>query len=272
MFYVRILFKNNYKTLVRKCQQNLLEYKKNKNSRKSFEFFLVTRKLLTLMLQRIRRKSFVIFHTRRFSRFKAYHTFLFCDRKKRRVLFQIGRTETKEAAREIVYARIENTSGSKNAGKISKMHASSSKPKSESLITVFSARCSDSPIPLSFSLSLSLSLNIFLFLPLFLRSLYSTNAGKRLTVDSSVNDVVVGSCPAFVLLPSAPREILRKELLSRFAACLVILASSNEFPPFLSACRKEETHYKNLPSYSFRRSWHVPSNLVASQYCTGLLI
>jgi len=162
------------------------------------------------------------------------------------VLFQIGRIETKEAAREIVY---ENMSGSKNASKILKMHASSSKPKSKSLITMFSARCSDSPIPLSFFLSLSLSLNIFLFL-----YLYSTNTGKRLTVDSSVNDVVVGSCPAFVLLPSAPREILRKELLSRFAACLVILASSNEFPPFLGARRKEETHYKNLPSYSFRRS------------------
>lgn len=208
-----------------------------------------------------------------------YIVLLLCDRKKRRSLFQIGRSETEEASREIVYARIENTSGSKNAGKISKTHASSLKPKSESLITVFSARCTDSPIPLPFYffilLSLSLSLSIFFFsllcfFTLFIRS--TRFAGKRLTADSSVNDVVVGSCPAFVLLPSAPREILRKELLSRFAARLVISASSNEFPPFLGARRKEETHYKNLPSYSFRDRDMFRRNLVASQYCSGLLI
>ena len=86
-------------------------------------------------------------------------TFLFCERKKSDMFSFPNRKIWNRRSGAGSFTRESRIRREvKNAGKISKTHASSSKPKSESLITVFSARCTDSPILLPFySLSLSLS-------------------------------------------------------------------------------------------------------------------
>lgn len=150
----------------------------------SFEFSLCNNSDVAIDSSRIFRD---FSHTKILRYSKHIVRFCFAIVKSDAFPFPSRKIRNRRSGAEIVYARIENTLGSKNVGKISKTHASS-KPKSESLITVFSARCTDSPF-YSFSLSLSLSLtyshththtqNIFLFLLLFLRSLYSTNAARR---------------------------------------------------------------------------------------------
>lgn len=115
--------------------------------------------------------------------------------------------------------------------------------------------------PFSF---LSLSFPLFFFLLSTVSSLSLFDAAKHLTADSSVNDVVVGSCPAFVLSPSVPREILRKELLSRFAR-------PSGDPSFFRRVSTLSRHtspggnsLQKLAELLVPGSWHVPSNLAAS--------
>lgn len=186
--------------------------------------------------------------TRRFYAIRSI-SFLLRDRKKRRVLFSEleDLKQKKRRGRSLPWeSRI------RREVKMSIKYRRCARVVVEAKIRIINHCVLRSMYRFSLLSSLSLSIFFFSFLCFFALFIRPTIAEERLTADSSVNDVVVGSCPAFVLLLCAPREILRKELLSRFAARLVMPASSNEFPPFLGARSKEETHYKNLPSYSFR--------------------
>jgi len=101
-------------------------------------------------------------HTRSSTQFVAYRS-MFLPRgckKQCRSLFWIGKSEREE---RIVCARIENTSGSKNADKISKTRAPSS---SGDEIRIINHRVLCSMYRFLFP-SFSLSLSLFLFLSFF---------------------------------------------------------------------------------------------------------